>query len=111
MNNEIKESIANTIKNLDKELREISLKVCMFCYHVIFSSDMKNFKKKKIHDDPELGNKEFHAYKLLTEYIKSKGFEVTHKIAGLETAFMAKYSNNKSGRRVGFVCEYDSLPG
>jgi metal-dependent amidase/aminoacylase/carboxypeptidase family protein len=80
----------------------------MFCCYVIFSSDIKNLK---IHDDPELGNKEFHAYKLLTEYIKSKGFEVSHKIAGLETAFMAKYSNNKSGRRVGFVCEYDSLVG
>lgn len=78
-------------------------------YHFQFWHE-KLQKKKKIHDDPELGNKEFHAYKLLTEYIKSKGFEVTHKIAGLETAFMAKYSNNKSGRRVGFVCEYDSLP-
>jgi metal-dependent amidase/aminoacylase/carboxypeptidase family protein len=58
-----------------------------------------------------LGNQEFHAYQLLTEYLDKKGFEVTHKAAGLETAFMATYSNSKSGRRVGFVCEYDSLPG
>ncbi|KAL7309984.1 hypothetical protein PS15m_010798 [Mucor circinelloides] len=90
MNNDIKESIANTIKSLDRELREISL---------------------KIHNDPELGSKEFHAYKLLTEYVKSKGFQVTYEAAGLETAFMAKFSNSKSGRRVGFVCEYDALPG
>jgi metal-dependent amidase/aminoacylase/carboxypeptidase family protein len=58
-----------------------------------------------------LGNKEFHAYKFLTEYLEKKGFEVTKEAAGLETAFMAKFSNSSSGRRVGFVCEYDSLPG
>ncbi|KAI9481584.1 MAG: hypothetical protein EXX96DRAFT_567309 [Benjaminiella poitrasii] len=90
MNNDIKQSITNTINSVDKELREISL---------------------KIHDDPELGNKEFHAYKILTEYLEKKGFEMTHKAVGLETAFMATFSNSKTGRRVGFVCEYDALPG
>ncbi|RCH78165.1 hypothetical protein CU098_000235, partial [Rhizopus stolonifer] len=64
-----------------------------------------------IHDDPELGNREFHAHDLLTAYLDKKGFEVTRQAAGLETAFMAKFSNSKSGRRVGFVCEYDALPG
>jgi metal-dependent amidase/aminoacylase/carboxypeptidase family protein len=36
---------------------------------------------------------------------------MTLKAAGLETGFMAKFSNSSSGRRVGFVCEYDALPG
>lgn len=35
---------------------------------------------------------------------------MTLKAAGLETAFMASFSNGP-GRRVGFVCEYDALPG
>ncbi|OBZ88489.1 Peptidase M20 domain-containing protein 2 [Choanephora cucurbitarum] len=90
MNTEIRESIAHTIKSLDRELREISI---------------------KIHDDPELGNKEFHAHDLLTDYLEKKGFKVTRKAAGLETAFLAEFSNSSSDRRVGFVCEYDALPG
>ncbi|KAG2201834.1 hypothetical protein INT47_004391 [Mucor saturninus] len=89
MNNDIKQSINHTIKSLDQELREISI---------------------KIHNDPELGNKEYHAYGLLTTYLESKGFEMTYEAAGLDTAFMASFSNG-SGRRVGFVCEYDALPG
>lgn len=113
MNNDIKESIANTIKNLDRELREISLKVCMWqktANEYDLGTDMR-FTTTQIHNDPELGSKEFHAYKLLTKYIEAKGFQVTYEAAGLETAFMAKFSNSKSGRRVGFVCEYDALPG
>lgn len=35
---------------------------------------------------------------------------MTYKAAGLETAFMATFSNG-TGRRAGFVCEYDALPG
>ncbi|GAA5809229.1 hypothetical protein MFLAVUS_002634 [Mucor flavus] len=88
--NDIKQSISHTIQGLDEELREISL---------------------KIHDDPELGSKEFHAYNLLTKYLAGKGFDMTYEASGLKTAFMAKYSNSSSGRRVGFVCEYDALPG
>ncbi|KAG1164916.1 hypothetical protein G6F36_013627 [Rhizopus arrhizus] len=85
-----KESIQETIHRLDKELREISL---------------------KIHDDPELGDQEHHAYALLTNYLEKNGFKITYKAAGLETAFMAEFSNSHSGRRVGFCCEYDALPG
>ncbi|KAG0744510.1 hypothetical protein G6F57_007165 [Rhizopus arrhizus] len=85
-----KESIKETIHRLDKELREISL---------------------KIHDDPELGDQEHHAYILLTNYLEKNGFKLTYKAAGLETAFMAEFSNSHSGRRVGFCCEYDALPG
>ncbi|CAO3662057.1 unnamed protein product [Rhizopus stolonifer] len=90
MNLQVKQSITKTIQSLDRELREISL---------------------KIHDDPELGNKEFNAYRLLTEYLAKKGFKMTYKAASLETAFMAEFSNDLTGRSVGFCCEYDALPG
>ncbi|KAG1440453.1 hypothetical protein G6F56_011920 [Rhizopus delemar] len=90
MNLQVKQSITETIQSLDRELREISL---------------------KIHDDPELGNREFNAYHLLTDYLAKKGFKMTYKAAGLETAFMAEFSNDLTGRRVGFCCEYDALPG
>ncbi|KAI9276454.1 hypothetical protein BY458DRAFT_505976 [Sporodiniella umbellata] len=82
--------IQKTIESLDKELRVISL---------------------KIHDDPELGNEEHHAYALLTDYLEEKGFKVSHGVAGLATAFVAEFTGSEQGRRVGFCCEYDALPG
>ncbi|CEP07549.1 hypothetical protein [Parasitella parasitica] len=67
-------------------------------------------KSVMIHQDPELGNKEFNACQLLCKYLEKKGFQVTRKIAELETSFLARFSNG-SGRRVGFASEYDALPG
>ncbi|KAI7851443.1 hypothetical protein BDC45DRAFT_515790 [Circinella umbellata] len=89
MNSEIETVIIETIQGLDEELREISL---------------------KIHNNPELGNHEFKAHHLLTNYLEKKGFQVQKESAGLETAFIAEFSNGP-GRRVGFVAEYDALPG
>lgn len=65
----------------------------------------------QIHDNPELGNKEYKAFHLLTDYLEKEGFTVTRGVVGLETAFTAEYTNGKSGRRVGFCSEYDALPG
>ncbi|KAI8884869.1 hypothetical protein K501DRAFT_284675 [Backusella circina FSU 941] len=87
---EIKDLIRKTINDHSAELREISL---------------------EIHDNPELGNKEFKAAALLTKYLEEKGFKVSRGVVGLETAFIAEYSNGKEGRRVGFCSEYDALPG
>ncbi|CAO3588467.1 unnamed protein product [Absidia cylindrospora] len=88
-NSDIRGSITRTIDGLDATLREISL---------------------KIHDDPELGNREFHAYELLTRYLKEQGFSIIYEAAGMKTAFIAEYTNGP-GRRVGFCSEYDALPG
>ncbi|KAI8327957.1 hypothetical protein BC941DRAFT_445948 [Chlamydoabsidia padenii] len=89
LSHHIKNTIFQTIDELDQELRDISL---------------------KIHDDPELGNQEHHAYKLLTEYLKAQGFTLVYEAAGLKTAFIAEFSNGP-GRRIGFCSEYDALPG
>ncbi|KAI9254530.1 hypothetical protein BDA99DRAFT_518648 [Phascolomyces articulosus] len=89
MNSEVETVITETIQALDNELRDISL---------------------KIHNNPEIGNHEFKAHKLLTEYLEKNGFQVQKEAAGLETAFIAEFSNGP-GRRVGFCAEYDALPG
>ncbi|KAI9249546.1 hypothetical protein BY458DRAFT_525552 [Sporodiniella umbellata] len=90
MNSKVKESIENTIQSISEELREISL---------------------KIHTNPELGHQETNAYQLLTNYLLKKGFKITLGAAGLDTAFLAEFSNNPSARRIGFCSEYDALPG
>ncbi|KAJ8653692.1 hypothetical protein O0I10_010614 [Lichtheimia ornata] len=82
--------ITNTIASIDAELRDINL---------------------KIHDDPEIGRHEFHASKLLADYMESKGFKVKLGLPGIPTAFIAEYTRGSSGRRIGFCSEYDALPG
>ncbi|MFZ0215826.1 MAG: M20 family metallopeptidase [Candidatus Dormiibacterota bacterium] len=61
-----------------------------------------------LHDDPELGNREFHAAQRLTEELAENGFQVERGIAGLETAFVATYGSGKPV--VAIIAEYDALP-
>jgi len=89
MSNSIEQEVTHVINNLDAELRKISL---------------------KIHDNPELSYEEVKAHDLLTDYLEQKGFVVTRHASGLNTGFIAEYSNGP-GRRVGFCSEYDALPG
>ncbi|ORZ03988.1 hypothetical protein BCR43DRAFT_484317 [Syncephalastrum racemosum] len=89
MNKPVEKVIDDTIAELSAELRKISL---------------------QIHANPELGNHEYKASALLADYLESKGMDVTRHADGMETAFIAEYSNG-SGRRVGFCSEYDALPG
>ncbi|KAG1460007.1 hypothetical protein G6F46_006005 [Rhizopus delemar] len=86
---DLKKSIEGTIEQHSQELRTISL---------------------EIHDHPELGNKEFNASKVLTNYLEQHGFQVSRGVIGLDTAFIAEYSNGQPGRRIGFCSEYDALP-
>lgn len=68
-------------------------------------TDMSDY----IHDNPELGNHEFKASKLLTETLKEAGFNVETGICKLPTAFRATYTHLKGGPTIGFLCEYDAL--
>lgn len=61
-------------------------------------------------DHPELGFREFYACKLLTNALRSRGFEVETPYAGLDTAFRAVWRNGKGGPNIGLLCEYDALP-
>ncbi|EDO49722.1 predicted protein [Nematostella vectensis] len=63
----------------------------------------------RIWNKPELGYKEFFAHQQLTDFLESKGFQVTRQYGGLETAFRAEFGSG-SGPTVAFLCEYDALP-
>lgn len=63
-----------------------------------------------IHDNPELGNKEYKASELLMSYLASNGFAIEKGVAGLETAFIATYENaGGNGPAISFLAEYDAL--
>ena len=64
---------------------------------------------KSLYDNPEIGLQEYKSSKLLSETIKSLGFEVEYPYV-LETGFMGKYVSKKQGPKVAFLCEYDALP-
>ncbi|KAG0245706.1 hypothetical protein B0O80DRAFT_477928 [Mortierella sp. GBAus27b] len=76
---------------------------------------------QQIHDNPELGYKEYFAHKLLTDYLESQGFNVTRSACDTETAFIAEFVHEGSDptasaaadepiRAVGFCSEFDALP-
>ena len=61
-----------------------------------------------IHDNPELGFQEEKASSWLTDYLESRGFQVERGIAGLSTAFQARYGQGRP--RLALLAEYDALP-
>jgi len=64
-----------------------------------------------IHCNPELGLQEHKACELLVSTLREAGFEVETPVAGLDTAFVATYQSGKPGPRIGFLAEYDCVPG
>lgn len=64
-----------------------------------------------IFDHPEIGLEEFHAQKVLTDWLEKEGFVVERGVAGVETAFKAVYRHGEGGPNIGLLCEYDALPG
>lgn len=66
---------------------------------------------KTIHNHPEVGFQEFRSSKLLTNYLAKNSFSVETNCANMETAFRAVYEGDKDGPTIGFICEYDALPG
>ncbi|GLB39890.1 putative peptidase dimerisation domain containing protein [Lyophyllum shimeji] len=86
---DILEHIEATVKDLDGELRQLSL---------------------DIHGHPELKFEEYHAHDVLTYFMTKHGFEVT-KQHHLDTAWLATYTHGKGGRTIGVNSEMDALPG
>lgn len=60
---------------------------------------------------PEIGFKEKRSVKLLIDYLEAHDFEVTSGVAGLETAFVARYKKNSGKPVLGVIVEYDALRG
>ena len=61
--------------------------------------------------NPELALAEFKACKLQSDDLAADGFTITGNIGGLPTAFMASYTHGTGGPVIGFLGEYDALPG
>lgn len=64
-----------------------------------------------IHANPELGNEEVYASGLLIKQLEANGFDVKVDIAGHKTGFIATKGSQKKGATIGYLAEYDALPG
>ena len=60
---------------------------------------------------PEVGFEERRSVKVLTDYLKQHGFTVEMPVAGLETAFVARWKGVGDGPNLGVILEYDALRG
>ena len=67
-----------------------------------------------IHAHPEIRWEERHASALLADELEQEGFVLERGYAGLETAFVARWSTDGAGEdapTLAFFCEYDALEG
>src|SRR5712691_7650336 len=60
---------------------------------------------------PETGWKEERSVKILTDYLTAHGFDIEPGVAGLKTAFVARYRKGTPGPNIGVIVEYDALRG
>lgn len=65
----------------------------------------------RIHERPELGNEEIFASRTLIDQLRANDFEIETDIAGHATGFIATYQSEKEGPTIGYLVEYDALPG
>src|SRR5207302_87045 len=55
--------------------------------------------------------REERSVKILTDYLQAHDFDVTTGVAGLKTAFVARYKKGTPGPNLGVIVEYDALRG
>ena len=60
---------------------------------------------------PEVGFEEGRSVQKLTDYLKQHDFDVEVGVAGLKTAFVARYKRNRGKPGLGIIVEYDALRG
>lgn len=70
-----------------------------------------NEVSQAIFKTPEPGLREYRAASLLAGEAEKSGFQVTTGVAGLDTAFVAEYKGRNPGPKIGFLAEYDAVPG
>lgn len=85
----MKESISREIEKIKHKLWEIN----DYIYH-----------------NPELGDKEYKACEVLTDFLQKNGFQIETNIVNRPTAFRAVYKSTLPGPTIAFLCEYDALP-
>lgn len=62
-------------------------------------------------EHPELGDQEYRSMGVLAEFLKEHHFEVETGLVNRETSFRATYDSGKPGPTIGYMAEYDALPG
>ncbi len=77
--------------------------------HVRAGLDNYRAVVKDLYDHPEIGNEEFRSMEQLCAQLEGAGFE-TQRAFVVPTGFIGKYSAEKKGPVVAFLCEYDALP-
>jgi amidohydrolase len=60
---------------------------------------------------PEIGFEEKRSIGELTDYLRRHDFDVKIGVAGLETAFVARWKGSNGGPNLGVILEYDALRG
>ncbi|MEB5762304.1 M20 family metallopeptidase [Staphylococcus haemolyticus] len=65
----------------------------------------------RIHERPEIGNEEIFASRTLIDKLKENDFDIETDIAGHATGFIATYDSGQEGPVIGYLAEYDALPG
>lgn len=65
---------------------------------------------RQIGERPELGYKEYFASDCLSSFLRKHGFIVDRGIAGMETAFLARFKGIHPGPKIAYLAEYDALP-
>lgn len=62
-------------------------------------------------ENPEYNFEEYKSSRAVWELLETFGFEVEKGICGLDTAFRAEYDSKKPGPHIGFLAEFDAVPG
>lgn len=82
----------------------------IFNYIDKLSSDMSSISDK-LYDLGELGHEEYIGCGMCSKYLREEGFAVETGVGGLPTALRAEYQSLEGGPVIGFIFEYDALPG
>ena len=64
----------------------------------------------RVHAHPEIAFQERQAADWSAELLERHGFEITAPVAGLDTAFVARWVGDRAGPVIAFAGEYDALP-
>jgi amidohydrolase len=65
---------------------------------------------KKLHQNPELGLREYKAAKLLTSELEKNSFKIDNSFMKIETAFKGEFKGNAECPTIALLAEYDALP-
>ena len=84
----------NKIKLYINEIRDELVQLSEYVYH-----------------NPEIGLEEYKSSKAHVDLLKKYGFDLEENYLGFETAFKATYVGDKPGPTIGYLVEYDALPG